>query len=731
MQKKYIEYLISFLVLNVLPFFIFYWVTFLDQVLAMDYHQHATPQQMELLFSIKNGSFPLYAPGFCNGTSAYALTVGQLFHPITYIAQMIPGYWDGDAHRINIILRLVTFGITNFVLYLFLRRLNLNILFAFLISIFTIYNLRMLDLFRYAASESYTAHILLFVACACYFIKPRIVLHPVIIILLTYLLVVSGHAQFMYLALCGNILGVLLVPFFIPEILKEGLVDIKEKIKYCIRVFSFMFVGGLLASCYTVPFYFDFMLDNSERVGREWTWVIGYQSNLKDVINTFMSPFYSDVHGTFGSSSIILIVLLIPFIFKLYKNIPKIVMALWVILLTLMLLTTGSHTPLYFIFWKVFPLADTFRVPGRLATLIPIVLMLLLVWVFSRDKKVKINNHELPLYSFLALISLVLYVLYNLQPIDFITSNNDFMPAAFIDIKSKEVLKNFILGVLSLLFLFLYGAMKKGRLVIVSGLLIAVFFQIALTLTYGTWFIERPQTKTMSEMREEKKETLLGYLESGHYDRKAVTEHLKKAPIEKRLARITRKYELISSREEAYKNIIRARLNDILQVENFDMKNLFYFKKPDIGEIDKVELKYSSYNKVVFDAFAKSPGFFSFAYPYSKYWNAYVDGKKEKIYRGNGLEQVLWLTPGRHVIEFKYYSEMAIWGMLISTIVGLLIVAYLITMLIREKIFKLFCMLFAILISSYSFYFWMESFYSGENINTKYAWTNKLSNDAL
>ena len=110
-----------------LPFLILYWlVPFVGKhTIGNDYLNYWINMQMYLRFSLANGTFPLYAPGFNGGWTSSALTLGQMHHPIFWLAAVIPGYWDGYAHEIGTLLRFLSLGGTQVVIFLFLRRLRL------------------------------------------------------------------------------------------------------------------------------------------------------------------------------------------------------------------------------------------------------------------------------------------------------------------------------------------------------------------------------------------------------------------------------------------------------------------------------------------------------------------------------------------------------------------------------------------------------------------------------
>ena len=170
--------------------------------LGNDYPCYSIQEQMELMFSLKTGAFPLYTPGYVGGQSASALTLGQIFHPISHFTALLPGYWKGKALELNTLFRLITLAAAHLSLFAFLKKLRFSGLMAFILSFVTVYNLRMMDLFRYGASlESWTGHIFLCSAIGCYYLKPTKWMKPLLIIGATYWLVCSGHPQMMYYGL--------------------------------------------------------------------------------------------------------------------------------------------------------------------------------------------------------------------------------------------------------------------------------------------------------------------------------------------------------------------------------------------------------------------------------------------------------------------------------------------------------------------------------------------------
>ena len=200
-----------------MPFVLLFWLCpFVSPwTLGNDYAMFPIQHQLELMFSIKTGSFPLFVPGFSGGQSSSALTLSQIYHPISHIASILPDYWNGKALEWNTFLRLLSLGLAQLSLFVFLRCLKVGTAAAFVLSFITVYNLRMLDLFRYGASlESWTGFIFLVSTIGYHYLSPTPLKSPFLIICSTYWLVCSGHPQMMYYSLCGAALFTVLLTIF-------------------------------------------------------------------------------------------------------------------------------------------------------------------------------------------------------------------------------------------------------------------------------------------------------------------------------------------------------------------------------------------------------------------------------------------------------------------------------------------------------------------------------------
>lgn len=727
--------LLQSLILLFLPFLIFHWLTFGDKTIGGPDYYYIGTAQYETQFAIKKKTFPLYLPGLCGGASSFAEPRVQLFHPISIIAANMPGYWEGNYRKITTVLKLFSLGVTQIIIFFFLRELKLNTFFSFIFSFITVYNLKMLDIFRFFTVESYIGHLLLAISTMWYYIRPTRLLGPLSVIFSTYLLVSSGHPQYAYLAFIGNIFLILIIPFYTSHILEETQNRIKSNLKYYSHILLFLILGIILCSAYIIPYYFDFILDNSERVNMSFYKACVCQDTMMGTINSIFNPFYSDVHGNFMSSSIVLIPIFLPLLFFLV-TIPRTILLIWFIFLFTFLLSTGSNTNLYYLFWKYFPFADSFRIPQRVNTILPLIFLLILIWlVKAKPLQVIIfkKTYHIQLYAPLAVIVFIINILYN-NPIILSNDSARYHPINIIQIPEFVMILSFILGCITLILIIFYCLLQNYRRIFSWSLIILIVTQVIIYFNYCTYICPgtnicpgSKQWPTFQQMEDKKKRGIFfippyNNYWKWHFATKLVSFHtqVKGFPLETRLARITKNYTGVSSNEEVYEKLAWARENDYVLIEGLDPKintlNHNYVKT------DQVLLDYSSYNKLIFKVVNQSPGFFVFSFPYAKQWEAYLNSKGTKIYKANGIEQAIWIPKGYHAIEFRYWSPAAFWGMLISHITLFGIIIFATFAIKRIKIRALLCTLTFISLC-FAFYGLYKSLYNGTNLETKYLWT--------
>ena len=717
--------IICIVIIFLLPFLMFFWMLpfVSDRTLGNDYQRYPIQEQMELMFSLKTGSFPLYVPGFCGGQSASALTLGQIYHPISHIAAVMPGYWNGKALEWNTLLRLLSIGFTHLIIFLLLMDLGTGVLFAFILSFVTVYNLRMLDLFRYGASlESWTGYLLLCGVIGLFCTRKNKRMGALWIPASTYWLVTSGHPQMMYFGLFGSILFTISIPYIVKALLPGRYFNIEETIKFYLFVLFFGLIGIFLSSAYTIPFYYDFLVTNAGRVAQDYEWSNLFSGTFIGTVNNLFYPLRSNVQGTFGGSPLYLIAILVPILRCFKVKVPNVIWVIWTFILLVFLFMQGERTFIHYIVWKFIPFVSSFRVPGRASMILPILLMLLLTWIIKIEPfKFRILKREISfipavVVTFIALFLMVLYgsVIHFSKPsIYSAVALREISPVA-------EMIIQAVSGVV-LIFFILHFLSKKFKHIIGMVLAFLVVSHVGSLLYFGTWIETKRATPTYLQMLEGKKNGLeFKHLPGAGLTSKTVMKQIKLSNIEPFLGKFYKKFIVVKNNEQAYDLIQNGRYPDQVILESNEMMHRI---EPVIenGAKDRVELVYSSFNRLVFEVRATQAGYFELAYPFSGHWKAIANGKPVPTYRANGGYHAIYLPRGLNRVEFKYTSAAVLWGLLIScfTLAG---AGMIVSLCFKEKRWRVLITATVVLLGGFIFWIWFKGLYNGNNLGTKYIW---------
>jgi len=718
----------------ILPLLMFHWaLPFLSQwTLGNDYPRFPIWQQMELMLSLKSGSFPLYVPGFAVGQSASALTLGQLFHPISHLAAAMPGYWSGKALEWNTLLRLLSLGLAHLALFQLIRQFRLSSLSAFAISMVTVYNLRMLDLFRYGASlESWTGYLFLCAAIGSYFLRPTKCVGPLVIIGSTYWLICSGHPQMMYYGLLGAGLFAVIIPFFMAVMLPDQQVDLRKTVKFWSRVAILGFLGFLLAFAYILPFYFDFVLTNAGRVAHDYAWADMYRDTFIGTINNFFYPLQSDVSGSFGGSSLFIVAALVPILRIFRIRVPPIIWVVWSIALLGFLHMQGARTPVHFLAWKYLPFASSFRVAGRISIILPILFMLILSWLMRAEPDYLRSDGGYSLLSprvILGLTALILIGAYAFLPDSIVSNTTVFSAFSIREIPPWVKWFTLMSGAVTICAFVCHGYSPKARLYPELLLCIFMYLQLSIILPHGTWVEVKKDTQNLQQMLSAKQKDL-GHLRfpGNGMESLIVARQTQRSFVEPYLGILYRQYVVVNSNDEAYEFMETDRRPELLVVEHYLPEQDFpgTGKTSDIFE-NKVTLTYNSPNRLVFEVEAAHPSFFGMSYPFTKNWQATIENREVPVYRANGAAHAVRVGAGKSRVEFRYWSPAAFWGMLVSCAVFVLI-GILLGFSGLKKPYGVIITLLTLSVGAGTFILWYQSLYTGNNFDTRYVWNENIS----
>jgi len=637
----------------------------------------------------------------------------------------MPGYWNGKALQWYEFFKILSLGITHLILFLFLRKLRLNTFFSFLISFITVYNLRMLDLFRFGASlEAYTGYIVLCVAMGWYYVQPKGIVGPLGIIIMTYLLVVSGHPQHMYYGMVGAGLFMLIFPFYRSDIFNlSGY--IKDILKFISKTALYMIIGVLLASVYIFPFVFDFYPTNTGRADATYEWSVA-PIGFFELLGNFFMPFLTDVHSAFGGSLLLTLPILLPLLAFFRIKIKRSVWVIWGIIIFWILFILGDKTPVYKLCWTYLPFLSAFRHQGRASLILPMFLMLILIWMVKEEPyhlKLKRFSVRIAPYSILAIIALLLTPFYLILVYTLKAYSVEMPPIAINNIPLWKIFLVLLSGIFSLLGLIVYGIKNRPSTLLKLFIVFMAILQVGVILRYGT-FTDPLEIQPTFEQIKAQKRRQIGFqaAEVINMQTRTAVKQVKNSFMEPFLGKLFTEVVPVVSDDEAYEKMRIMRLPQQVFIEGYDTErakqitdNARNMKK------GSVELIYSSFNRLEFKIYSEAPAIFGLSYPYTGHWRAWVNGERAKVYRANGAAHAVEVPEGESIVEFRYWSDAFFWGMIITCATFVLIGCF-VCIGILKGYPRFIGIILISAIGTGIFILWYSSLYNGRNFKTAYSW---------
>ena len=707
----------------------FYWmIPFVSGLtLGSDYINYHIYHHLDLLFSIKSGSFPLYAPACYYGqTSVYPHA--QLYHPAAHLASLLPGFWQGYSLEWLTLFRLLSLGLAHFCLFVFLKKMSLSRSMAFLISLIIVYNLRMLALFwNVIALDAYTGTVFLCAAIGCCYLKPYGRRGPLLIMAAVYWLITSDFPPMVFYGLIGTIIFTMALPFLHNTIIDD--VD-KRGIKQIFRFWgkaSFCFAGGLLlSSAYLWPFFWDYLRNSSGRVDQPYAWATQWTDTLAGTVNNFFLPLGAGF-SMFGGSPLFLAALVAPVVLFLFRTrVPAVIWSLLGVIIACFLYMQGDRTPVHYWAWKYIPLVSALRGPGRISLILPPLLMMILVWLagvsFHRAKE----RRTAPPMAIAAAAAFILTIVYFCMPESLFVNSHYGCPFNLRSIPGWATPVIMSSSIILLGLLFCYSIFGRGRKIIGSFLIILTIIQLMVILRYGPYATAaREKMPTYDQILAQKKEAINFqpvFFLNQHAGSSIVVRQLKNYFMEPNLATIYRRYTPAADIDEVYKRLNGDRQPDEVIIENAPPSFLPLSGQSDCSHTpDHVRLIYSSYNRLVFSARACQPSAFVFSYPYSGHWRVWLNEQEVPAFRANGAAHAIFIPAGDHAIEFRYWSNAAFYGMIASCLTLAMVIG-LAGIIGRGRLSGFFVAAAGAAFAAGLFGWWYASLYSGNNLGARYEW---------
>lgn len=715
-------------VMLVLPWVVLYWLDPWLSTLSIgaDYPAFSINDQLILQFSLAHGTMPLFVPGFAFGQSVGAATLGQLFHPVSHLAALLPEYWSGGALRNYTLVNLLTLGLTGAAVSVALRRIGIGPVATLLASFLLLFNLRMLDFLRYGASlQSYLGFVLASVALLRLAAVGPTARGVVLLAVATTLMLCSGHPQAAYLGMLGLVVIAPLAPILVADLAPGAHRARPTGMRFLASAGAGLALGTLLASAYLLPFGIDFALDARQRTANDFAWVYTPfgTASVTSLLHSVFKPLWSDVHGSFAGSALFAVPLLLPLL-RLLRPIPRSIWLCWSLAIVILAVALAQTLPLYFVLWKLVPGFSAFRVPGRVTMLAPLPLALVLAWIVECEPVVVQllgKARRIAPATILGAAAALLYLVYGLLP--WPAEANELAPPIRINELAPHV--GGIVrasGVAALVLLAWYGA-SRSRLV-AAGLVLVVVAQQALVLRAGTWVVQAGPTRTYAEL-----EAMQRGSPGFHGDPGAALEPATITTWRGTLGKRARRPPLsslhwlerrVASRDEALLAQQDGRRPGEVFVED-TAADLPAAPRPERrGESVLEEV---TFNRQRFVVTVLAPALLRVGQPHSANWSATIDGHPVPVLRVDGAWLGVRVPRGRSVVELRYLSPAAFWGMVVSCLTACGLGVTLALGFSRRPVRIAVGALVALAVAR-GFVAWQNSLYDGKSLGTESRWSN-------
>jgi hypothetical protein len=642
------------------------WLLFLATSLAMfawmmpfvstwtignDYLVFSPGAEIDLMWSVWKGTFPLYMPGFAAGHSTASMTLGQLYHPIPWLSSLMPYYWRGHALEWNSLFRVLALGVAHGTLFKLCRRLRVTPLPAYLLTFPVVYNLRMLDSFRYGASiDGYSGMLFVAVAGGFVYLDHRSNKPVALLGFSTYLIAVSGHPQWAFLGLLIAGVFTLLFPWIARAVdPARPRVEWRWIGRFIARISLGFATGLLLASPYLLTFYFEYFKTNHSRAENDYNWTLGWGDSFRGQVDNFMYPLHADVHGAFAGSALFLVAALFP-LAALVKKPPRILWLVYGIGTVAFLFALGKETWVHPFMVKHLPLFGAFRVPGRVVIWIPLMILPLFAWMLRPDNR-------RPLFA-AATGALVLFAMNWLWTTNTLPAVEYFTPHKILGKMIPGFFDSLVLTLSAATALFLAAAARYRRafrpLLVATGLLMMV--TTWLCILDGTWRQKMPPSQTFDKLAADRRASIASHADPGYgMEMRTVTEYRShKIKTDRGLGTIVHRVEQLDSEAEILKRLQEKAPKVPLPL--FIDRPVTPMAPESTGDHDEVKLVYNTSNRFLFDVTAARDGYFVLGVPALPGFRSKVDSAPATIAKANAMFPAVFVARGTHRVEFRFIS---------------------------------------------------------------------------
>ncbi len=359
-----------------LPPAFFGWMLWGTRTLGNDYGDMQLRSAQSVRYFDSIGIEPHWYPHLSGGIPVGGLILAQYFHLPAWIQSLLPSYWHGGALLSMTVRHLVLLALLHAAYYWACRRLvGLPRGASYLLSLVFVYNARTLDAFRYGTGLDATVwgHLVVFSAIA-HLLWPNM-RQLVLVAAATQLLLTCGYPVLIpFFALAGIMGALLLAP------------SVRLPLRAMAQRAGAVAVAGLLGTLLaapTVAAVWDFLSVNQARVASPTLdWASDLSMRPQNLFLSLFAPWSAEVHSAFGGSTLMAVVLgacVVWTVADLRRRLPAFLLLAFPFTYAL-----GASTPVFRIFFSYVPGFSSLRVPGRILSVLPLIVLCLLGWAARR-----------------------------------------------------------------------------------------------------------------------------------------------------------------------------------------------------------------------------------------------------------------------------------------------------------------------------------------------------------
>ncbi len=370
----------TFMMLPLMVYHFLWWVGG-HETLGADYAPSQPGHQLLFMQTIRDGFWPLWAPGDSGGIPFAAYFLTQQYSPVTWLMMLFDASFNGLQVEMLTFLRIGLLGMSGFATYLLARRLSLSAIAGVLAGVIYVFNLRMLDCFRYGSALDTVVWLpVLLLIVERLLDRPRIG-WVAVYAGVQHLMIVAGHTQKAFYCIA------FVNAWFIVRAWTAS-PDWAWRIGRALRFAAGQALGLCLSAVMLIPILMEFVPLWTNRVGSTERYWYEHQMTWPDVLYNFIAPWLANVHSVFYCALPVWLLAALGTLLALAaghvtdRRQRRLMLFLALTFVICLLYSLGPLTPVGPLV-NALPMVKSFRGPGRVMTVGTFAMALLAAWALD------------------------------------------------------------------------------------------------------------------------------------------------------------------------------------------------------------------------------------------------------------------------------------------------------------------------------------------------------------